>query len=193
MKCSVFIAPSVDGYIATKDGDVTWLESLGSKLSKEDDNSELMTHFNNAFPNFIQSVDCMIMGRKLMDVLSSFNLTDEQWPYVDTRVIVLSHSVKQAPKNLKDKVEMYSGSIDELMRKLESEGFKNAYIDGGETITQFLELELIDEMTLTLAPILLGSGRPLFHELSKKIYLEDAKATTFPNDFIEVKYRVKYT
>jgi len=192
MKCSVFIAPSVDGYIATEDGDVQWLESLGSKVSKEDENSDLMSYFNNSFPRFIQSVDCMIMGRKLMEVLSSYDLTDEEWPYKSTKVIVLSHNMKEAPENLKERVEMYSGTIPALMTKLESEGYKHAYIDGGQTITNFLELKLINEMTLTLAPILLGSGVPLFNKMSHKIYLKDAQAIVFPNNFVEVKYQVDY-
>lgn len=192
MKCSVFIAPSVDGYIATMDGGVQWLESVGTPLSEKDKASDLMKHFNNAFPTFIQSVDCMIMGRKLMEVLSSFNLTPEQWPYVDTKIIVLSNTLKEAPENLKDKLEMYSGTIPDLMTRLENEGYKHAYIDGGTTITSFLDLELIDEMTLTQAPVLLGSGIPLFGKSSKQIQLEDAKATVFPNNFIEIKYKVKY-
>ena len=192
MKCSVFIAPSVDGYIAANDGTVQWLESAGTPLSEKDKESDLIKQFNNAFSTFIQSVDCMIMGRKLMEVLSSFNLTPEQWPYLDTKVIVLSNTLKEAPENLKDKVEIYSGKILDLMTKLENEGYKHAYIDGGTTITTFLELELIDEITLTQAPVLLGSGVPLFGKLSKQIQLEDAKATAFPNNFIEIKYKVKY-
>jgi dihydrofolate reductase len=87
---------------------------------------------------------------------------------------------------------MYSGSIPELIFKLEKEGYKNAYVDGGVIITAFLNLELIDEMTLTLAPVLLGSGIPLFGKLLKQINLEDAHATVFPNNFIEIKYKVKY-
>ena len=192
MKCSVFIAPSVDGYIATEDGGVSWLESVGTPLSEKDKATDLMKHFNNTFSTFIQSVDCMIMGRKLMEVLSSFNLSSEQWPYTDTKIIVLSNTLKEAPENLKDKLEMYSGTIPDLMTRLENEGYKHAYVDGGKTITTFLDLELIDDMTLTQAPVLLGSGIPLFGKLSKQIELEDARATVFPNNFIEIKYKVKY-
>lgn len=192
MICSVFIAPSVDGYIATDDGDTQWLESVGKSLTDKEKTTDLMEHFNNTFPTFIKSVDCMIMGRKLMEVLSSFNLTPEQWPYGDTKIIVLSNTLKNPPENLKNKVEMYSGTIPDLMTRLENKGYQHAYIDGGATITAFLNLELIDDLTLTQAPILLGSGVPLFGKLSKQILLEDAKAIAFPNNFIELKYKVKY-
>ena len=192
MKCSIFIAPSVDGYIATEDDGVNWLETVGKAISEEEASSDLMKHFNMSMPNYMKDVDCMIIGRKLMEVLSSFNLTPEQWPYGDTKIIVLSNTMKEPSVNLKDRVEMYYGPIRELITKLEKEGYKHAYVDGGTTITTFLNLELINEMTLTLAPVLLGSGIPLFGKLLKQISLEDAQATAFPNNFIEIKYKVKY-
>ena len=192
MKCSIFIAPSADGYIATSDGGVEWLELVGKPLSKEEESNKLMKQFNDSFSNFINSVDCMVMGRNLMQVLSGFNLTSEQWPYTNTKVIVLSKTLKTVPANLKDKVEIHSGSIPELMNRLEKEGYKHAYIDGGQVITSFLNLELINELILTQAPVLLGEGIPLFGKLSKQILLQDAKATAFPNNFIEIKYSVKY-
>ena len=192
MKCSIFIAPSVDGYIATENGGVNWLEIVGRSLSEKEASSDLMKHFNISMPNYMKSVDCMIIGRKLMEVLSSFNLTPEQWPYGDTRIIALSNTIKEPPLNLKNKVEIYSDSIPELIAKLEQDGYKHAYIDGGRTITSFLNLELINEMTLTLAPVLLGSGIPLFGKLKHQINLEDAQAIAFPNNFIELKYKVKY-
>ena len=192
MKCSIFIAPSVDGYIATEDGGVNWLEMVAKPVSEKEASSDLMKHFNMSMPNYMKNVDCMIIGRKLMEVLSSFNLTPEQWPYGNTRIISLSNTIKEAPSNLKNKVEMYSGSIPKLITKLEQDGYTHAYIDGGTTITTFLNLQLINEMTLTQAPVLLGSGIPLFGKLLKQINLEDAKATAFPNNFVELKYKVKY-
>lgn len=192
MKCSIFIAPSVDGYIATEDGGVHWLETAGRPVSKAEESSELMNHFNMSMSNFMQNIDCMIIGRKLMNVLSSFNLTPEQWPYGNTKIIALSNTVKEPPENLKDRVQMYSGTIPELIITLDKEGYKHAYVDGGMVITAFLNLQLINEMTLTLAPVLLGSGIPLFGKLDKHIKLEDAQATAFPNNFIEMKYKLSY-
>ena len=192
MKCSIFIAPSADGYIATEDHGVHWLETVGKPLSEEEASSDLMKHFNLSMQNYMQTVDCMIIGRKLMEVLSSFNLTPEQWPYGDTKIIALSTTVKEPPENLKDRVQIFSGSIPELISKLEKEGYTHAYVDGGTTITAFLNLQLINEMTLTQAPVLLGSGIPLFGKLFKQIKLEDAQATAFPNNFVELKYSVKY-
>lgn len=132
------------------------------------------------------------MGRKCMEMISSMDLTPDQWPYGDTRVIVLSHTVKQAPENVRDHVEMYSGDLQALVSKLESEGYRHAYIDGGATIQAFINLQLIDEITITRAPVLLGEGIPLFGKTIKDIKLEQAQATAFANDFIQVKYTVNY-
>ncbi|WP_241908260.1 dihydrofolate reductase family protein [Vibrio sp. 10N.261.52.A1] len=108
------------------------------------------------------------------------------------RIIVLSNTLKEAPDNMKDKVEMYSGDLHALVSKLESEGHRHAYIDGGTTIQAFINLQLINEMTITRAPVLLGEGIPLFGKTIKDIKLEQAQATAFANDFVQVKYTVNY-
>lgn len=186
MKCSVYIATSADGYIATRDGGVDWLHTAGNPEADMSNNPDM------GFNEFIASIDCMIMGRKCMDAISSFNLTPEQWPYGDTKIYVLSNSLKKPPENLRGKVVMYSGDIKKLINQLEKNGYKHAYIDGGTTITAFINLQLIDEMTITKAPVILGKGLPLFGELNKSIKLINSEATVFPNDFIQEKFGVNY-
>ena len=85
---------------------------------------------------------------------------------------------------------MYSGNIQDLIMELERSGFKHAYIDGGSTITSFINLKLINEMIITKVPVLLGEGIPLFGKLKQRVKLENAKAVVFPNEFVQVKYRV---
>ncbi len=186
MEFSVFIATSADGYIATTDGDVEWLHEAGNPDADMGDNSDM------GFGIYIDSVDSMIMGRKCMEMISSFNLTPDQWPYGSTKIFVLSNSVLEAPENLRGKVEMYSGDILGLVSRLEDEGFKHAYVDGGATITSFLNLGLINEMTISIAPILLGEGIPLFGKINKNIRLTNSRAAAFPNEFLQTKYRVNY-
>jgi len=89
-------------------------------------------------------------------------------------------------------VELYSGDLLELAAKLELEGFKHAYVDGGKTIQSFLNLKLINDMTLTRVPILLGEGKPLFGKTTQDIRLEKSEAVAFPNDFVQVHYKVSY-
>jgi dihydrofolate reductase len=87
---------------------------------------------------------------------------------------------------------MYSGDLNDLIDSLEHKGFKHAYIDGGTTIQAFINLQLINEITITRTPLLLGEGIPLFGETFKIIKLEQAKAIAFPNNFVQVKYIVSY-
>lgn len=187
MKCSVFIATSVDGFIAKKDGNVDWLHSSGNGKILTGKNADM------GLNAYLSSVDCMIMGRKCMEVISSMNLTPEQWFYGNMKIIVLSNTVKEAPENLKGKVEMYSGDMLSLVTNLEKEGYKHAYIDGGTTIQTFINLKLINEITITKAPIILGEGIPLFGKTFKDVKLVGSEAIAFSNDFIQFKYRVNYS
>ncbi|MFT6502025.1 MAG: dihydrofolate reductase [Crocinitomicaceae bacterium] len=187
MKCSVFIATSVDGFIAKSDGSVDWIHTAGNP--KVDLGNEADMGFND----YLASVDCLIMGRKCMDVISNMNLTPEQWPYGSVRIVVLSTTLKKAPANMKGKIELYSGDLNALVAQLESEGFEHAYIDGGTTIQGFLKLQLIDEITITKAPILLGEGIPLFGKTDQAIQLIESKATAFPNGFVQLNYKVRYS
>ena len=186
MKCSVYIATSVDGFIAKKDGSVDWLHTAGIPEADMGNQADM------GMTEYMESVDCLIMGRKCMETISNMNLTPEQWPYGSTRIIALSNTVKQAPDNVKDKIEMYSGDLQALVSKLESEGHQHAYIDGGTTIQTFINLQLINEMTITHAPVLLGEGILLFGKTIKDIKLEQAQATAFANNFVQVKYTVNY-
>lgn len=186
MKCSVFIATSVDGFIAKTDGSVDWLHSSGNGKTLPD------KHADMGFNDYITSVDCMVMGRKCMETISNMNLTPEQWIYGNLKIIVLSNTLKEAPANLKDKVEMYSGDIKTLILNLKNQGYKHAYIDGGTTIQSFINMKMITEMTITKAPILLGEGIPLFGRIVQPLKLENTKAIAFENDFLQMKYTVNY-
>ncbi len=186
MKCSVFIATSVDGYIAKDDGSVDWLNTVGNLDADMGDYADM------GFNKFIESIDCMIIGRGTMEVLSDFDLTPDQWPYGNARVIALSSSLTEPPSNLKDRVEMHSGDLRKLVASLEQEGYSHAYIDGGKTIQSFLDLKLIDELILTRAPVILGGGIPLFGKTGTDIKLANLKVEAFPNDFIQLRYTVSY-
>lgn len=186
MKCSVFIATSADGYIATLDGGVDWLHTAGNPDADMGNNQDM------GFSSFVQSVDCMIMGRKCMEVISGMDLPSEQWPYGDTHIVVLSSTIKEPPENLSGKVKMVSGDILTLIKKLKRSGYTHAYVDGGATITSFLNLKLINRMTITKAPVLLGEGVPLFGRITQKVKLKNAQANAFPNEFIQIKYDVEY-
>lgn len=185
MQCSVFIATSLDGFIATPDGGVAWLDQAGN--SNVDMGNEDM-----GFSALMESVDCLIMGRRCMEVVASFNLTDEQWPYGDTRIITLSNSLIEVPDSLKGRVELMSGSVSDLMDTLTAQGHKHAYVDGGALISSFINLKLITHMTITKAPVILGEGIPLFQNIQHPVKFKNAHVQAYANDFIQERYEVNY-
>ena len=186
MKCSVFIALSVDGYIAREDGNIDWLHTAGKQGVDLGDDADM------GFNQFMASVDCMIMGRHCMEVISAMNLTDEQWPYGDTKIYVLSQTLKQLPNNMKNRAELAGEGIETLIARCEQQGYQHAYVDGGKTIQSFLNLKMINQMTLTRIPILLGRGIPLFSMTQSEISLTKTRVKLFENELEQVSYHLEY-
>ena len=92
----------------------------------------------------------------------------------------------------KRQIEIFSGDIEDLIKQLSQERYQHAYIDGGVTITHFLNKQLINEVTITQAPVLLGSGKQLFGKLTNRLKLTKTEARVFPNDFVQIRYLVDY-
>lgn len=173
-KISVYIATSIDGYIARKDHGLDWLE----KISPPADNDKE----DYGFKSFLAGVDALVMGKNTYTIAAAAGA--DQWPYQGKRVIVLSSSLT----SICDRAEIYAGDIITLVEKLYAEGVRHIYVDGGKTISQFLNQEFIDDITITLIPVILGSGIPLFqsvlHESSYR--LESVKHYT--NGLVQLHY-----
>ncbi len=154
LKASVFIATSLDGYIAGKDGNLNWLDAANKTVPGGED---------LGYNAFMDSVDHLIMGRNTFEKVLSFG----HWPYAEKSVIILSSNKIEIPKNLPKTVSRSAESPKELYNRLSTEGSKRLYIDGGITIQRFLAEGLIDDIIITLIPVFLGSGIPLFGESKK--------------------------
>lgn len=146
----VFIATSLDGYIADKNGGLDWLQSVPNP-----DNIDM------GFAPLMERVDALVMGRNTLEVVLSFGV---EWPY-SKPVFVLSNTLTQVPAGYEDKVFLVKGELKEIVQNLNEQGYMDLYIDGGKTIQSFLKEGLIDEMSITTIPVLLGGGSPLFGEL----------------------------
>lgn len=157
MKNYVYIATSLDGYISDKEETLDWLPSLEADL-----------HFELGFDQFIKKVDAIVMGANTFKFVSSF---EGDWFYTKP-VFVVSNSITILDEKYNNKVFLVKGSTKEILEKIHSKGHKNLYIDGGKNIQNFLEEDLIDEMIITIIPILLGEGIPLFGQLTKRLNFE---------------------
>ena len=177
IKCSVYIATSVDGFIARPNGDIDWLhrpEYSGTALE------------GFSYDEFISTVDALVMGRNTFEKVLSFS----SWPHEGTPVVVLSGKELDIPRHLKGPVRVKSGNPAELVSMLASEGRRHLYIDGGETIQRFLRAGLIHEITITRIPMLLGGGIPLFGSIGTEVPLRLVAATSSDNGFVQVRYEV---
>lgn len=156
-KNKVFIATSLDGYIADQAGGIDWLHSIANP-----DNTDM------GYGAFMTGIDALVMGRKTFDTVCGF---DMDWPY-EKPVFVLSNRMSQMPEKYKDHAEIVNGSLNQILEKIHNKGHHHLYIDGGQTIQSFLKEDLIDEMTITIIPYLLGGGIPLFTDLPERLKFE---------------------
>lgn len=144
----VYVATSLDGFIARVDGSLDWLENVDDQPAIE-----------NEFTEFLKNIDAIIMGRKTFETVLNF----ECWPY-NKPVFVLSNTMKELPSKLMNFVEIVNGDLNDILTDFRTRGYRNIYVDGGKTIQSFLMEDLIDDMIISTVPIILGRGISLFGE-----------------------------
>ena len=174
-RVSVFIATSLDGFIARQDGDVAWLHEGEPPPEGED----------LGFGELMNAIDYLLMGRVTFEKVLEFG----QWPY-EKPVMVLSRSLTEVPGHLQSRVSITSDSPEALMKRLDQAGVRHVYLDGGKVIQSFLGHGLVDDLCLTTLPILLGQGRPLFGALTADIHLKHRFTKAWDNGFVQSSYRV---
>jgi dihydrofolate reductase len=181
MKVSVFIATSLDGFIARPDGSLDWLPGSG----EGEEAGEVEDH---GWAAFWDSVDCLVLGRKTFAKV--LELVPDAWPYEGTRVIVLSNNLTAVPEALAGKAELYAGDLQALVERLEREGHERLYVDGGVVIQSFLRQGLITDMTITTIPILIGQGISLFGPLEEDIRMKLVRSQSFAGGLVQSTYEV---
>ncbi|MFV8226120.1 dihydrofolate reductase family protein [Christiangramia aquimixticola] len=172
-KNSVFIAKSLDGYIADKEGKIEWLNSIPNPGGDD-----------MGYLDFIKRIDAIIMGRITFETVIGFDI---DWPY-DKPVFILSNKLKEIPESHKEKAFLIKGTLKEILEQIHQKGFYRLYIDGGTLIRNFLKEDLIDEMIITTIPILLGGGYSLFSDLPKELKFKLNSSKTYLNQIIQTHY-----
>ncbi|MFC6237103.1 dihydrofolate reductase family protein [Longivirga aurantiaca] len=167
-RISVFIAHSVDGYIATDDDSLDWLMSAGAEGE------------DYGFEAFIADIDVIAMGRGTYDVIKDF----PELPYGGRPV----HVFTSQPLGPRDGFEFYARTPTEAVARWEADGVQHVYVDGGQLISQFLDAGLVDDLTLTAVPLLLGSGRPLFPRIATGTALRLVDVQAFPSGMLNRRY-----
>ncbi len=172
-KNHVFIATSIDGYIADTQGSIDWLHSVPNPTGND-----------MGYSQFISTMDALVMGRNTFEVVHSF---PGEWPYT-LPVFVCSKSLETIPEELKGKVFRVEGSVAEVTATVNQKGYQNLYIDGAQVIQQFLAADAIDEITQTIIPVVLGSGIPLFGATPKTLSFQCVKSERFLDCVVQNTY-----
>ena len=174
--CKVFIATSLDGFIAREDGDIDWLDAVPQSDPGED----------YGYRELFDSVDALIMGRNTFEKVLSF----AEWPYEDKPLVVLSKTLETLPPSLPESVRLMKDEPTRLLERLADDGMNSFYVDGGAVIQSFLRANLIDEMTISTIPTLIGSGIPLFGDLDEDVPLTLLSSQSYSNGIVISKYRI---
>ena len=172
MPVSVFVGTSVDGFIARIDGRFDFLGG---------DDTE-----PHGYEEFFASVDAVVMGRNTFDVVAAF----PAWPYGEKRVVVLSSKPVDLSPGRGAKLEQMSGEPGEIVAKLAATGAHHLYVDGGITAQRFLNARLVDRITITRVPVLIGTGIPLFGVVPRDISLRHIHTQTYRGGLVKSEYEV---
>ncbi|QNE19231.1 dihydrofolate reductase [Kribbella qitaiheensis] len=167
---AVFIATSLDGFIARPDGTIDWLTDRDEKPG------------DTGYQEFMAVIDTVVLGRKTYETVLGFDF----WPYEGKQVEVLSTSL---PVDTDERIIVHR-TLDGLVQTLNDRGAKRVYADGGRVIQTFLRAGLLNEITITTVPVLLGSGIRLFGELDHDIDLAHNATRSLNGGFTQSDYTV---
>jgi len=169
-KVILYIAMSLDGFIAKPDGDISFLSQV------EQDGEDY------GYSAFTETIDTIILGRKTYDKVLSMGY---KLPYGEREVYVLSRSYKPDSGT----IHFYSGNLPELIFRLKNRDGKHIYCDGGaETAQRLLQDDLIDEFIISIIPILLGDGISLFNRSFQQRKLQLVKSKSFEKGLVQLHY-----
>lgn len=170
LRTSAFVATSLDGFLAREDGSIDFLDAV--TVPDED----------YGFAEFMGSVDTLLVGRATYDTVLGF----DEWPFDGKRVFVRT----RRPESPRHDERFVRGEPLELLETLARAGARHVYVDGGETIRAFVRDGALDSLTLSIVPVVLGSGRRLFEAPlpTTRLVLEDAR--TYASGLVQMRYRV---
>lgn len=169
----IFIATSLDGFIARTDGSIDWL------LQRDHPDED------HGYQAFIADKEWIVMGRGSYEKVLSF----DPWPY-DRPVLVMSRRLKEVPAGLQGQVRFSTLTPKQVMAELSAQKVTRIYLDGGQLVQSFLREGLVTDLVLTTVPVLLGQGRPLFGPLPQDLPLQLISSRSFASGLVQSTYRV---
>ena len=176
-KVTIHMVSSLDGFIAKKDGSISWMQS-------KDNYKKGVTLTEAYITDFLESIDCYVMGSNTYEHDLKLG-----WPYGNTPVFVLTN---RTFKNEKERVYFRSGGLNKLVNNELRSTYKNIWMVGGAILTkEFIRLKLADEINITIIPILLGDGTLFFDFIEKEQLLHLKDVTAFKDGMVELCYEIR--
>jgi dihydrofolate reductase len=170
-KLILYIATSLDGYIAKPNDDLSFLSIVAEEGQ------------DYGYADFVKTVDTVIVGRKTYDKVISMGF---DFPHADKDAYIITRT----PKPNIGSVKFYTGNLKSLVVKLKSEKGKNIFCDGGaEIVNELLKDDLIDEFILSVIPILVGNGIKLFKDGRPEKNLELVSVKSFEKGLVQLHYK----
>jgi len=174
-RVTLHVVSSLDGFIARKDNSVSWLDAGGGVYEAGVSISE------EEAAAFVKGIDCYVLGSRTYQ-----HALELGWPYGDTPTVVVT---SREWRSVRKSVEFYSGDLEALVNRKLAPRFRNIWLVGGAMLCQrFLALGLVDEIRLTMAPVLLGDGLRLFGSLSAEQRWDLKNVVAYKNGFVELTY-----
>ncbi|MBZ9714171.1 dihydrofolate reductase family protein [Deinococcus multiflagellatus] len=179
----VFVATSLDGFIARADGRLDWLPGASPDGLPAPEGEDY------GFDAFMADIDVVVMGRVTFETVQAL----EPWPYAGRRMVVLSRTLPEQaiPAPRRADVTVHPGPLPALVDDLRAQGVRGVYVDGGQTVQAFLRAGLIDRLIITRVPVLLGRGLPLFGDLPEDLWWDHLETRPFPSGLVQSHYRLR--
>jgi dihydrofolate reductase len=181
-RVTIHMAASLDGYVARKDGSVDWMETSDEFAGGHTMEPEFVEAF-------LKSIDCYVMGSRTYETALGFEAKGFGWAYGDKPTFVLT--TRDLPR-ARASVEFYSGDLARLVNGRLRPTFRRIWFAGGGAVSgECMRLGLADEVSVSVLPILIGSGISFFEKLDKDVPLHLAEAKAYRNGMVELRYEVK--
>ncbi|WP_299115736.1 dihydrofolate reductase family protein [uncultured Winogradskyella sp.] len=176
-RVTLHMVSSLDGFIAKRDGDVQWMHSKDTYLK-----GKVLS--NDFIEEFLKSIDCYVMGSKTYEDTLKLG-----WPYGEKPVFVITNRHLKSERN---NIEFYSGDLQTLIKDKLSIKHQNIWVAGGSKLTKsFIKADLVDEIVMTIVPIILGDGVLFFDYVNTEKHLHLKDVTSFSDGMVEITYEIK--
>ncbi len=174
-KIRLYIACSLDGYIAREDGSIDW-------LNEYENNSET----DYGYSEFYESIGTVLMGRKTYEQVLGFG----NWPYGEKKSYVFTR--QKEPLRYEKNIEFVSSDVKEFVSHLKENTEADIWLVGGSQLIKiFLEENLVQDMIVFVVPVILGSGIPLFDHIGKEIRLKTGRIEKYENGLVQLEYKLR--